>query len=310
MNREKRRHGGRKGASRGTSAGRASRRGRQRVTLILLIIVFAVGVGLLLYPTVSNYWNSFHQSRAVMSYSAKVADMSKTDYSRILRNAKKYNRQITKHGINWNLSKKEKAAYERQLNVGEDGSMGYIDIPKISVQLPIYHGTNEAVLQTSIGHLEGTSLPIGGKGTHSVLSGHRGLPSAKLFTDLDQLREGDTFTIHVLNRTLTYEVDQIRIVEPTDLSDLKIVKGKDYCTLLTCTPYGINTHRLLVRGHRVKNLNGNASILADAIQIQPIYVIPFVAVPIIIVLVIYVFAVTGRRRRKHRGKTKSEGPEL
>ncbi len=184
MNREKRRHGGRKGASRGTSAGRASRRGRQRVTLILLIIVFAVGVGLLLYPTVSNYWNSFHQSRAVMSYSAKVADMSKTDYSRILRNAKKYNRQITKHGINWNLSKKEKAAYERQLNVGEDGSMGYIDIPKISVQLPIYHGTNEAVLQTSIGHLEGTSLPIGGKGTHSVLSGHRGLPSAKLFTDL------------------------------------------------------------------------------------------------------------------------------
>ncbi|HAD18948.1 MAG TPA: class C sortase, partial [Lachnospiraceae bacterium] len=145
------------------------------MTLILLIIVFAVGVGLLLYPTVSNYWNSFHQSRAVMSYSAKVADMSKTDYSRILRNAKKYNRQITKHGINWNLSKKEKAAYERQLNVGEDGSMGYIDIPKISVQLPIYHGTNEAVLQTSIGHLEGTSLPIGGKGTHSVLSGHRGL---------------------------------------------------------------------------------------------------------------------------------------
>ena len=245
-----------------------------------------------------------------MSYSAKVADMSKTDYSRILRNAKKYNRQITKHGINWNLSKKEKAAYERQLNVGEDGSMGYIDIPKISVQLPIYHGTNEAVLQTSIGHLEGTSLPIGGKGTHSVLSGHRGLPSAKLFTDLDQLREGDTFTIHVLNRTLTYEVDQIRIVEPTDLSDLKIVKGKDYCTLLTCTPYGINTHRLLVRGHRVKNLDGNASILADAIQIQPIYVIPFVAVPIIIVLVIYVFAVTGRRRRKHRGKTKSEGSEL
>ena len=205
--------------------------------------------------------------------------------------------------MDWNFSDEDKAAYEKELNFNNDGSMGYIDIPKINVKLTIFHGTDESVLQTSIGHLEGTSLPVGGKGTHSVLSGHRGLPSAKLFSDLDQLREGDTFTIHVLNETLTYEVDQIRVVEPTDLSNLTIDPDQDYVTLVTCTPYGINTHRLLVRGHRIANSDGGANVISDAVQIKPIYIAPFLATPICVVLLMYIFIITSKHyRKKHANR--------
>ena len=184
--------------------------------------------------------------------------------------------------------------------------MGYIRIPKIDVMLPIYHGTEERILQTSIGHLEETSLPVGGSSTHSMLSGHRGLPSARLFTDLDKLREGDTFTMTVLNETLTYEVDHIWIVEPSDLSHLTIEEGKDYCTLITCTPYGINTHRLLVRAHRIDNLNGDAMVVADAIQIRPVFIAPFLAVPILFLLLIYVLVSTSARHRKKKRELKEE----
>ena len=178
--------------------------------------------------------------------------------------------------------------------------MGYVSIPKIHVKLPMYHGTEEAVLQTSIGHLEQTSLPVGGKNSHCSVSGHRGLPSARLFTDIVDLKEGDTWTMTVLNETVTYEVDQIRIVEPQDLSNLQIEKKKDFATLITCTPYGINTHRLLVRGHRIPNADGDANLTADAIQIEPIYIAPFLAAPILLALLAILFISTRRARRDPR----------
>ena len=269
------------------------------LTLILLLVLL-VGVGLIAYPTFADWWNSFHQSRAVASYAAAVADMNAEEYEKIIRKAEKYNKKLAESGMIWNLDEEQQKEYEEQLNIGTSGIMGYIDIPKINVMLPIYHGIDEAVLQVAIGHIPGTSLPVGGKGSHCVISGHRGLPSARLFTDIDKLVEGDTFTITVLNQTLTYEVDQIRTVEPTDLSDLQIEKGKDYLTLVTCTPYGINTHRLLVRGHRTKNANGDAAVIADALQIEPVYIAPFVAAPILLLLVIGMFIMTGMKSRKKR----------
>ena len=279
------------------------------VTLILLII-FAAGAGLIAYPSFADWWNSFHQSRAVASYAEAVANLNTEEYDRQINKAKEYNRKLAKTGIIWQMDEDQMKEYNEQLAIDSSGIMGYIDIPKINVMLPIYHNIEESVLQVAIGHIPGTSLPVGGKGSHCVVSGHRGLPSARLFTDIDKLVEGDTYTITVLNQTLTYEVDQIRTVLPTDLSDLQIEKGKDYCTLVTCTPYGINTHRLLVRGHRVANANGEANIIADALQIEPVYIAPFVAAPILVLLVIGVFVITGVQRRSRRigsqGKKEAE----
>ena len=243
-----------------------------------LLALFFIGVGLLVYPSFSDYWNTFHRSRVIMKYADRVSNMNKDEYARLIKEANQYNQELQKTGIKWNMTDAEKASYNRYLDFESSGVMGYITIPKINVELPIYHGTSDSILQTSIGHIEGSSLPVGGLGSHTILSGHRGLPSARLFTNLDQLAAGDTFTLTVLNETYTYEVDQIRIVEPTDLSSLQLEPGKDYCTLVTCTPYGVNTHRLLVRGHRVENVNGNAELVADAIQIRPIYITPFVII--------------------------------
>ncbi len=270
------------------------------VTLLLFLIAL-IGAGLIAYPSFADWWNSFHQSRAVASYAQAVADMNREEYDEIIKAAEDYNKELAKTGIIWNLDEEQEKKYTSLLNVNETGIMGYIDIPKIKILLPIYHGVDEAVLQVAIGHLSGTSLPVGGKSSHCVVSGHRGLPSAKLFTDIDKLVEGDTWTINVLDRTLTYEVDQIRVVEPTDLSDLQIEKGKDYCTLVTCTPYGINTHRLLVRGHRIENAQGEANVVADALQLEPIYIAPFIAAPMIAVLLIIMFISTSRRGRRRRG---------
>ena len=277
---------------------RAKKKGifARHLTTIILLVIFIVGIGLIAYPSFSDYWNSFHQTRAIMNYSEAVANMDQKKYDTLIQAAEDYNTELAKTGINWTMSDEQKEKYDSLLNFDGTGNMGYINIPKINVELPIYHGTSDSVLQTSIGHLEETSLPVGGESTHTVLSGHRGLPSAKLFTDLDQLSEGDTFTLNILNQTLTYEVDQIRIVEPTDLSDLQIVDGQDLCTLVTCTPYGINTHRLLVRGHRIANQNGEAQVIADALQIRPIYIMPFVAVPILLILIIAVLVFPKRRR--------------
>ena len=271
------------------------------LTLILLLILL-IGAGLIAYPSFANWWNSFHQSRAVASYAETVANMNTEEYERIISKAQAYNRKLSRSGILWTLDEDEEKEYKEQLDIGTSGIMGYIDIPKIDLMLPIYHGIEESILQVAVGHIPGTSLPVGGKGSHCVVSGHRGLPSARLFTDIDKLVEGDSFTITVLNKTLTYEVDQIRTVLPTDLSDLQIEKGKDYVTLVTCTPYGINTHRLLVRGHRIENADGDASVIADALQIEPIYIAPFIAVPILILLIIGMFIMTGMRTRRRREK--------
>lgn len=255
---------------------------------ILLIFIFIIGLSLLLYPSFSDWWNSFHQSRAIASYSEQVAQMDDDKYAEIWDAAWQYNQGLLDRPNVFILSDEQKLRYEQLLNVGDNGVMGYIEIPSIGVSLPIYHGTDAAVLQIAVGHLEWTSLPTGGGGTHCVLSGHRGLPSAKLFTNLDKLVVGDTYMLRILDEVLTYEVDQILIVEPDDTAALLIEEGKDLCTLVTCTPYGINSHRLLVRGHRVENA-AEAKIIhitSDAIQIEPLLVAPIVAIPILLLLLI------------------------
>lgn len=259
------------------------------VTAILIAALLA-GALLLLYPTVSDYWNSFHQSRAIASYAEQVADLDDNTYDQIWADARAYNETLDNSTSRFVMTEEQKKIYEALLNIADNGVMGYIEIPKIKCNLPIYHGTGEAVLQIAIGHVQGSSLPAGGESTHCVLSGHRGLPSAKLFSDLDQLTEGDVFLLRVLDETLTYEVDQIRTVLPDELDDLAIEEGKEYCTLVTCTPYGINSHRLLVRGHRVENQASASTIrvTADAMQIEPLLIAPLVAVPMLLVLLVMV----------------------
>lgn len=270
---------------------------KKHLLTVILVAGLAAGAGLLLYPSVANYWNSFHQTQAIMAYSDAVSEMSQEDYTAILDEAKAYNKRLGKSGIQWNMTDEQKKEYNKMLRIDGTEVMGYISIPKIHVKLPMYHGTDEEVLQTSIGHLEQTSLPVGGKSSHCSVSGHRGLPSARLFTDLDRLKEGDTWTMTILNETVTYQADQIRIVEPEDLSNLGIEKKKDFCTLITCTPYGINTHRLLIRGHRIPNADGDANLTADAIQIEPKYIAPFLAMPILIALLLIMIISTHRARR-------------
>ncbi len=218
----------------------------------------------MLYPTISDYWNSFHQTRAIASYEDQVNNIDEEQKQQMLKLAKEYNERLVGMVDRWKLSAEEYEYYESILDVTGTGIMGYVEIPNIKVQLPVYHGTNQEVLQIAVGHVEGSSLPVGGIGTHSVLSGHRGLSSAKLFTDIDQLTEGDIFRFSVLGETLTYQVDQIHIVLPDEINDLEIDRDMDYCTLVTCTPYGVNSHRLLVRGHRIENENDARIIVADA----------------------------------------------
>lgn len=265
---------------------------------ICLILVLLAGLSLLLYPTVSDYWNSFHQSRAIVSYAENVANLDDADYEKFWADAQAYNQSLVNKGQYFDMTEEEKKEYESFLNVSGNGMMGYIEIPALKCSLPIYHGTDEAVLQIAVGHLEWSSLPVGGESSHCVLSGHRGLPSAKLFTNLDELKEGDIFILRVLDETLTYEVDQIRIVLPEEMDDLAIEKGKDYCTLVTCTPYGINTQRLLVRGHRVENRNeDDVRVTADAMQIDPLLVAPVVAIPILLVLFVVLLFPKQQKKR-------------
>ena len=256
----------------------------------ILIAAFFIGALLLLYPTISDFWNSFHQSRAIASYAEQVADLDENAYDRLWEDARIYNKTLGDRMNRFVMAEEQKKAYAALLNIADNGVMGYIEIPKVRCNLPIYHGTDEAVLQVAIGHVPGSSLPVGGESTHCVLSGHRGLPSAKLFTNLDELETGDVFMLRVLDETLTYEVDQIRTVLPNELGDLAIVEGEDYCTLVTCTPYGINSHRLLVRGHRVENHAGASTIrvTADAMQIEPLQVAPLVTAPILVVMLVVV----------------------
>lgn len=272
---------------------------KNRLSTIILFLMLFVGLSLLLYPTISDYWNSFHQTRAIAAYVEEVADLSEEEYEAMFQAARDYNQRLLKKSFRWELTPKEIEEYNSILDVTGTGIIGYIEVPLIGVTLPIYHGTDDGVLQIAIGHLAGSSFPIGGESTHSVVSGHRGLPSAKLFTDLDKVVEGDRFVIRVLNEMTTYEVDQIRIVEPNDLSPLAISVGEDYCTMVTCTPYGVNSHRLLIRGHRVENAEEAEEIIvtADAMQIEPIVVAPIVAVPILLILFIIMMTRTGNKKK-------------
>lgn len=272
---------------------------RKRLSTIVLICVFLIGLSLLLYPTVSDYWNSFRQSRAVASYAENVAKISDDEYKRIMKQAQDYNSTLADSGTKFSLTDSELEKYKQVLDITDTGIMGYVEIPSIDCTLPIYHGIDNEILQVAVGHIAGTSLPVGGESTHCVISGHRGLPSAKLFTDIDKLAQGDIFMLHVLDETLTYEIDQIRIVKPEQTDDLRIVNGKDYCTLVTCTPYGVNSHRLLVRGHRVPNPNeSDVRITADAIQIEPVIIAPIVALPILTILVVIIVIHDKRKKRK------------
>ena len=267
---------------------RKNRKNSGNFTTFHLVILLLVGLSLLLYPSVSDYWNSFHSSVAITQYAEQVAGLDEHQYDALWDAAADYNASLLERSNTYLLGDDQKQQYSQLLNVSGTGVMGYIEIPSIQCSLPIYHGTDESVLQVAVGHLEWSSLPVGGESTHCVLSGHRGLPSAKLFTNLDKLVIGDVFLLRVLDEVLTYEVDQILIVEPQETAALKIVEGQDYCTLVTCTPYGINTHRLLVRGHRIDNIPEARTIhvTADAVQIEPMIVAPIAAIPMLLILFI------------------------
>lgn len=264
------------------------RKKKVNLSTIAVVLVFILGVGLLLYPTVSDRWNSFHQTRAINSYTDQVAELDPAACEKMLADAHAYNEELAnKENPFADASDDSHARYEALLNLTGDGIMGYIEIGKINVRLPVCHTVGEDVLQKAVGHLEGSSLPVGGESTHAVLSGHRGLPSARLFTDLASLEEGDTFVLSVLDQTMTYEIDQIRIVLPDETSDLNIVPGEDLCTLVTCTPYGINSHRMLVRGRRVENAKAVVKVTADGARVAPVVVAPFIGIPLLIILLAF-----------------------
>lgn len=246
------------------------------VAEILLSVALVVGIGMMLYPSVSDWWNGMHQTRAIASYEEAVQDNGAQKNQELWDEAVAYNQTLGQGLGRFSLSEEEQAAYDSVLDVTGTGIMGYVEIPKIGVKLPIYHGIDQAVLQIAVGHIPGSSLPVGGVGTHCVISGHRGLPSARLFTDIDQLQEGDIFELKVLGRTLAYQVDQIRIVLPDELDDLEIDPTRDLCTLVTCTPYGVNTHRLLVRGHRI-DASTLAALDGNATRIDPVLVAAILA---------------------------------
>ncbi|MBE6960294.1 MAG: class C sortase [Ruminococcaceae bacterium] len=261
---------------------------RSKKSTIILLVSFFIGLSVLLYPSISSYWNSKTQSEAIVDYESMLSQYKPEDYTAIFAEAEDYNKKLSE--LDEPLIEHNRLPdYNSILNIGGTGMMGYITIPKISQELPVYHGTSDGVLSVAVGHLQGTSLPVGGESTHCVVSAHRGLPTAVLFTHLDRMEVGDTFYFTILDRTITYEVDQIRIVEPDDSSLIQIQDGKDYCTLLTCTPYGINTQRLLVRGHQVDaTQTRNLYIANEAYRVEPLIVMPIVALPIIFVLLIYV----------------------
>lgn len=270
---------------------------KNKLINIFLILALVAGLSLLLYPTVSDYWNSLHASQAVASYDQAVKSMDEGKYDELLQRAGQYNRDLFLRGTLFALTDEEREDYNSQLDIDGSGVMGYIEIPTIKVSLPIYHGTSDDVLQVAVGHLEWSSLPVGGESTHCVLSGHRGLPSAKLFTNLDQLAEGDLFVIRTLDEVLTYEVDRILIVLPSEVQALAAEEGKDLCTLVTCTPYGVNSHRMLVRGHRVDNQSEAVRLTADAIRVDPLLVAPIAAIPLLLALLLLLAAAPKKKSR-------------
>lgn len=261
---------------------------------VLLVLMLFIGVCVLLYPALSQYWNSKTQTRAVDNYQDVLSTLEKTDYSASFEEADAYNAALASLDLPM-MDFGQLQNYDRILNIGGSGVMGYITIQKIGVELPLYHGTSDSVLNIACGHLEGTSLPVGGRSTHAVLSAHRGLPHARLFTDLDRMEVGDVFTITILDRTVTYQVDQIKVVNPNEVDEVRIIEGEDHCTLLTCTPYGINSHRLLVRGTRIENAAPILHITSNAFRIDSLVATPVVAAPMLLVWLIVLMI-------KYRGK--------
>ena len=277
---------------------------KKHLSTILLVLVFLVGLGVMLYPTVSGAVNRAHQTRAVVDYQSSVEKMSQQDFTEWFDKAESYNEALA-----WEPEKlyrpEELPDYLGTLDVTGTGIMGYLSIPKINVSLPIYHGTDEAVLQVGVGHLEGSSFPIGGESTHAVLSAHRGLPSSRLFTDLDQLEEGDTFEVTVLDRVLTYEIDNISIVLPQEAEGLLVKEGEDLVTLMTCTPYGINSHRLLVRGRRIEGSQRihAVTVTSEAVKLDPMVIAPILAAPLLLALLVWLLLTPGKSKKKKGGET-------
>jgi sortase A len=268
---------------------------KKRVTTVIIVVIFVIGISVLLYPTVSDYINKLSFNTRISEYTRVVAQTDTAELEELWDEAGIYNSEHTFNRF-YELSPEEHAEYDRQLILEGSNVLGTLQIPSIGVALPLYHGADEEVLENGIGHIEGTSLPVGGIGTHTVLSGHRGLPSAKLLTDLDKVDIGDIFILEVLGHTLTYETDQIEVVLPDDVSFLAIDPEMDYCTLVTCTPYGINSHRLLVRGHRTDNVN--VRVTPDALRIERSVLIPLAEAPVLIILLIFILFNSGRRKQK------------
>lgn len=275
---------------------------KHKLPSLLLVAALLLGLSLLLYPSFSDWWNSFHQSRAIRSYTQAVAELDENRFTSLWEEAASYNRTILSRNNRFVLTEEEQETYSRLLNTEGNGIMGYVEIPAIDVVLPIYHGTEESVLQVAVGHLDWTSLPVGGESTHCVLSGHRGLPSARLFTDLDKLEPGDSFSLHILGEELTYTVSETRVVEPHETEELMILEGEDLCTLVTCTPYGINSHRLLVRGVRgiTPEEKQEVHVTADAMPVRPVVAASAGAIPLLMLAMLYLLI----PRRNHGGDRK------
>lgn len=280
---------------------------KKHKTVIFLTLGFLIGVCILLYPAFSDYWNSKTQSRAIADYESVLDNLKPEDYTDIFEKAHAYNKSLFETDFPL-IDYKQVPGYYDTLRITDNDMIGYLKIDRIGLELPVYHGTSEKVLSKGVGHLEGSSLPVGGENTHCVMSAHRGLASSKLFTDLDRVEKGDTFQIVVLDQVLTYQVDFIKVIEPTDVSDLQIIEGGDYCTLFTCTPYGINTHRLLVRGVRIETIKEKPIIYVsnEAFRIEPLLVTPAVAAPMLFVLLIHLL-VKYREPPKNTQPKKKEG---
>ena len=276
--------------------GTKSKKKKSNLSTVILVLILILGLGIMAYPTVSDWWNSFHATRAIASYSAAVEKTDHDELQAMLEAAREYNESLLYKENPYVMDEEDLARYNSLLDLSGTGIIGYVEIKSIGVYIPVYHGVGESVLQIAVGHIDWTSLPVGGENTHAVLSGHRGLPSARLFTDLDQMKEGDLFTITVLNQQISYQVDQIRIVEPADMSELGIIPGGDYCTLVTCTPYGVNTHRLLVRGHRVANEGGELVVAPEAFRIPNYLTIPAVGIPLLFLFLLGMLIYYRRRR--------------
>ena len=283
---------------------------RKHLTNILIIVMFIVGLSVLLYPAISNYINRKNASRVISEYNQTLEKTGSDRIEQMLAQAQDYNKRLA-DTVSAFYQPDLVKGYDTTLDITGTGIMGYIDIDKIGVELPIYHSVDESVLAMGAGHLEGTSLPVGGESTHCVFSGHRGLPSAKLFTDLDELEQGDEFTVTVLDKKLTYRIDMIKTVRPEETQDLQIVKGKDYCTLMTCTPYGINSHRLLLRGVRIETAQEKPGVFVknEAFRIDPLVVTPIAAIPMLVAVLVFVLVRDHIKKKRSRAKEETAGEE-